>query len=185
MNLNPFFMKTPSHEEMIYDEYHKRLYYTALRILNNQFEAEEVMHDTLLKYFQKKETLSSVKEKSAWMTRVCVNLSIDKLRKRESELFRLMNQEVETKTEALPESQTDEEYSYKGVTAEMVKRALNKLANGYRLILSLNLFEGYDYEEIAQITNLQEVTVRSQYIRGKARLVMELEKMRFGEKLNK
>jgi len=52
------------------------------------------------------------------------------------------------------------------------------LAGGYRLVLSLNLFEGYDYEEIAQILDLKEVTVRSQYIRGKARLVEEIEKLK-------
>jgi RNA polymerase sigma-70 factor (ECF subfamily) len=60
----------------------------------------------------------------------------------------------------------------------MVKSALNNLAAGYRLILSLSLFEGYDYEEIAQITELKEVTVRTQFIRGKARLREEIEKMK-------
>ena len=70
------------------------------------------------------------------------------------------------------------EYSFKGVTVDMVKEALERLAAGYRLVLSLNLFEGYDYEEIAQILNLKEVTVRSQYIRGKARLVEEIEKFK-------
>ena len=43
-------------------------------------------------------------------------------------------------------------------------------------MLSLVLFEGYDYEEIAKITGLKEVSVRTQYIRGKARVIEELEK---------
>lgn len=60
----------------------------------------------------------------------------------------------------------------------MVKDVMQTLADGYRVILSLVLFEGYDYEEIAQITGIKEVSVRTQYIRGKARLIEELERRR-------
>ncbi len=69
-----------------------------------------------------------------------------------------------------------ENYSFKGISANQVKEAINGLADGYRLVLSLVLFEGYDYEEIAKITGLKEVSVRTQYIRGKARVIEELEK---------
>ena len=181
-NMNHFFKqvtrRAPSEEEKIYDECHKRLYFTSLRILNNQFEAEEVMHDTLLKYFDRGEKFKDLKERNAWMTRVCVNLSIDRFRKRKSEELRLLSEEL--KRDNVDENLTQDmpEYSFKGVTVEMVKEALERLAAGYRLVLSLNLFEGYDYEEIAQILNLKEVTVRSQYIRGKARLVEEIEKFK-------
>lgn len=46
-------------------------------------EAEEVMHDTLLKYFERDE-FNTVKERDSWLSRVCINMSIDRLRKRKS-----------------------------------------------------------------------------------------------------
>ncbi len=171
-------MKAASKEDIIYEECHKRLYFTALRILNNQFEAEEVMHDTLLKFFARGGQFSSDKERNSWMTRVCINMSIDRLRKRESGLFRYNINEGTDIKESMEDVHIDEEYSYKGVTVQMIKSSLEKLADGYRLVLSLYLFEGYDYEEIAQITKLKEVSVRSQFIRGRARLISELEKMK-------
>jgi len=161
-------------EEQIYNECHKKLYYTSLRILNNTMEAEEVMHDTLLKYFAREE-FDSQRERDSWLTRVCINLSIDRLRKRRSEDNLLKREELKGELE---ESDSYEEYSFKGVTVSMVKEALQALAEGYRVILSLVLFEGYDYEEIAQIIGVKEVSVRTQYIRGKARLIEELEKRR-------
>ncbi|MHC1778739.1 MAG: RNA polymerase sigma factor [Bacteroidales bacterium] len=175
IGFNNLFAQSASFEEKIYDECHKRLYFTALRILNNSFDAEEVMHDTLLKYFSTEVKFSNNKERDRWLTRVCVNSSIDRLRKRGS--VELVSLEKDFKSEDQSYSES-EEYSYKGITVRMVKDALEKLADGYRVILSLNLFEGYDYEEIAQITQLKEVTVRTQFIRGKARLIEELESIK-------
>jgi len=175
ISFDTIFGKTTSFQERIYDECHKRLYYTALRILNNSFDAEEVMHDTLLKYFSLDVKFGSDKERDRWLTRVCVNSSIDRLRKKGSAEFISLEKDFRADEQIQAES---EEYSYKGVTIKMVKEAIEKLADGYRLILSLNLFEGYDYEEIAQITQLKEVTVRTQFIRGKARLIEELERMK-------
>ncbi len=163
-----------SRESIIYDECHKKLYYTSLRILNNSMEAEEVMHDTLMKYFEREE-FNTVKERDSWLCRVCVNLSIDRLRKRKS--FDNLLQSKDLK-ESLSEDDIHEDYTFKGITVNMVKDVMQTLAEGYRVILSLVLFEGYDYEEIAQITGVKEVSVRTQYIRGKARLIEELERRR-------
>lgn len=166
-----------SYEEKIYEECHKRLFYTSMRILNNSYDAEEVMHDTLLKLFSRKEKFNSDNERNAWLTRVCINMSIDRLRKKSVETKWIY--EENKQTQDIFKLELDiEEYSFRGVTVKMIKDALVKLAEGYRVILSLVLFEGYDYEEIAQITNLKEVTVRTQYIRGKARLVEEIEKIK-------
>ena len=51
-----------------------------------------------------------------------------------------------------------------------------RLPAGYRAVLSLLLFEGYDYEEAAEITGLKASSVRSQYVRAKARLLEILKK---------
>jgi RNA polymerase sigma factor, sigma-70 family len=62
---------------------------------------------------------------------------------------------------------------------QKVRDTLMELPDKYRVILSLFLFEGYDYQEIAQITGQKEVTVRSQYMRGRERLA-ELLKGKLG-----
>ncbi len=177
--MNHFFRQTvrgeAAEQERIYNQVHRKLYFTSLRILGNQFDAEEVMHDTLLKYFSSQNKFGNIKEMDAWMTRVCINLSIDRLRVRKPQDLNHLYKELSCEPDEPEETQS---YSFKGVTAEMVKVAMEKVATGYRVILSLLLFEGYDYQEISQILNLKEVTVRSQFIRGKARLIEELESMK-------
>lgn len=59
-------------------------------------------------------------------------------------------------------------------TVDEVKRAINNLAPGYRVILSLYLFEGYDHQEIGDILKISSSTSRSQYLRAKKKLVAQI-----------
>jgi RNA polymerase sigma-70 factor (ECF subfamily) len=55
-----------------------------------------------------------------------------------------------------------------------VKSAIKKLPDGYRIILSLYLLEGYDHDEIGEILNISSSTSRSQLSRAKQKLLNEL-----------
>ena len=62
----------------------------------------------------------------------------------------------------------EKEIQYK---VEEVRKAIQQLPDGYRTVLSLYLLEGYDHEEISEILQLAESTVRTQYMRAKQKLV--------------
>jgi RNA polymerase sigma-70 factor (ECF subfamily) len=71
----------------------------------------------------------------------------------------------------LPEKQAEEEDNdVKGLTVEHVRQALEKLPEGYRVIFSLYLLEGYDHVEILQIMGISEETSKSQYSRARQRM---------------
>ena len=57
---------------------------------------------------------------------------------------------------------------------EEISKALEKLPEHYRIILSLYLIEGYDQQEIAQILDLSYNNVRTRYLRAKKRLLDEV-----------
>ena len=71
---------------------------------------------------------------------------------------------------------TPEPYDEEGVQLEVerVRRAMQLLPEGYRVVLSLYLFEGYDHEEIGNVLNISETTSRTQYLRGKKLIVVIL-----------
>jgi RNA polymerase sigma-70 factor (ECF subfamily) len=54
---------------------------------------------------------------------------------------------------------------------EQIRRAAMSLPVGYRTVLTLHLFEGYDHEEIASILGIAPVSVRSQYHRARNNLL--------------
>jgi RNA polymerase sigma-70 factor (ECF subfamily) len=61
----------------------------------------------------------------------------------------------------------DEETLFK---VAQVKEAMKELPDGYRVVLSLYLLEGYDHEEIGQVLNITENTSRTQFLRAKRKL---------------
>ena len=61
-------------------------------------------------------------------------------------------------------------------TVDMIKQTMQQLPDGYRTVLSLYLFEGYDHEEISEILGVAQSTVRTQYIRAKQKLLKLLKK---------
>ena len=71
-------------------------------------------------------------------------------------------------TEPDDDGPDEEEIRY---SVAQVKEACKKLPAGYRVILSLYLFEGYDMEEIASILKIRPSSVRSQYLRAKRKLL--------------
>lgn len=154
----------------VYDRHSRRLYNMSLRIVGDPSDAEEVMHDTLLKYhdFARKKEL---RELSRWLSSVCIRKSIDKLRERHRYRHFLERCAMEDMTEAVCDTIEDIEYDI-----GRIRDAMASLPDHYRLVLSLHLFEGYDYEEISQITSAKESTIRTLYMRGRQKLAEMLKK---------
>lgn len=147
----------------IYDTWSLRLYNICLRIVGDEAEAEEIMHDTLLKYdsFGRKEDIRDI---GKWLSSICIRKSIDRLRQKhryKDFLTRYAEEEAEVE-------QSDEEPGE--YSMDNIRKALAALPDHYRTILSLHLFEGYDYQEISQITGTKETTIRTLYMRGRGKL---------------
>ena len=159
-----------------YALYSRLLYPSCLRILASDPEAEEVMHDTLLYYFSFTGKFDSEAQKRSWLFKVAASKSIDRLRKKQRDVFiekALPLEEVRLHPEWLRVETVSEglrQHDDAAQKVERVKHCLSLLPPGYRSIVSLHLFEGYDFEEIASILQLQAATVRSQYSRGRNKL---------------
>lgn len=158
---------------IFYQRYRVRLFNTSYRILGDRMDAEEVMQDVMIKYLKSGMSLTLPKEE-AWLVKSVVRGSIDRLRKRKRE--GLFLEEYRSDMEDMKVEEREKEmWGVLGESdSEMVNRmkgAILKLPDGYRGILSMVLFEGYDYQEVAEILGVKESTVRSQFMRGKGRLV--------------
>ncbi len=64
----------------------------------------------------------------------------------------------------------EEKIDYSALTASSVVEKINSLKQNYQLVLTLNLIEGYDYEEIAQIMGYTNENVRTTVSRAKKKL---------------
>lgn len=154
----------------LYKQFAARLYNVCLRIIGNPQDAEEAMQDSFLKAFTRLEQYQAGTSFEAWLQQIAVRTAIDYVRRQLPEEEDLTDDYAELADEDTP----DEEELQCSVA--QVKAACQQLPAGYRVVLSLYLFEGYDMEEIASILNIRPASVRSQYLRGKRKLLEQLTK---------
>ena len=155
--------------EALYHQYVKAMYNTSLRIVNNTADAEDVLQEAFLDAFRSLNDFHYHSTFGAWLKRIVINKSINILRKRKMNLVEL----DQTNTYALTDDEKFDEHEIQ-YKVEQVKKGIEKLADGYRTVLSLYLLEGYDQEEISEILGISHNTVRTQYIRAKQKLLQIL-----------
>ena len=150
------------------------MYNVCLRIVNHEAEAEDVLQDAFIDAFTHIGTFRGQSTFGAWLKQIVINRAINHLRGRRLTLVSLeLNQFGEDDSADQPDWADTEPYDEVGVQLEVerVRRVMQQLPEGYRVVLSLYLFEGYDHEEIGNVLNISETTSRTQYLRGKRRLL--------------
>ncbi|HKZ67761.1 MAG TPA: RNA polymerase sigma factor [Chitinophagaceae bacterium] len=155
---------------LLYERYSKAMYNTALRISGNRADAEDILQDSFIDAFAQLRSFENKATFGAWLKQIIVFKSIALLKKRRLSFADL---EKETEEQADEDATDENEIEF---TVQNIKKAMSQLPDGYRAVLSLYLLEGYDHEEIADIMRISQSTVRTQYKRGKQKLLQILKK---------
>jgi RNA polymerase sigma-70 factor (ECF subfamily) len=132
-----------------------------MRLLNNETEAEDVMQEAFLSAFRKIDTYKGEVSFGAWLKKIVINRSLDYLKKRKVKF-----EEINEKSNKF----IDHQMETKEVNMKVIKDAIQKLPDGYRVVLSLYLIEGYDHEEISEILGISNSNSRTQFLRAKNKL---------------
>ena len=139
------------------------LYRLALRITLNKAESEDIVQDTLIKVWNRREDWDKIDSIEAFSLTVCRNLALDSLKKAGKHVRSLDNNAAES-----PDTARDpaEKMAQKD-RIELVKKLIAQLPERQRSCLQLRDFEGKPYKEIAQILQMTEEQVKINIFRGR------------------
>jgi RNA polymerase sigma-70 factor (ECF subfamily) len=149
----------------LYRLYSKAMLNVAFRIVGNVAEAEDILQEAFLDAFNKVKDFRQETTFGLWLKQIVVSRSINLLRKRKVELIELGDEQIDNISDE--EVDDDDETLHK---VALIKESMKELPEGYRLVISLYLLEGYDHEEIGQILGITENTSRTQFLRAKRKL---------------
>lgn len=160
----------------IYRKYSRAMYNTALRIVKDSAEAEDIVQECFLKAFEKLHTYEGTSTFGAWLKRIVVNYSINIFRKNQ----KYQSVSYEDKLKYTIDDEQDgigstEQENNQGVLK--ILKAMNTLKENYRVALTLHLIEGYDYEEMCEILDISYANCRTTVSRAKESLRKKLEKL--------
>ncbi len=150
----------------IYNRYYKAMYNTALRILKNPAEAEDIMQEAFLTAFTKLPMLAEDKMFGAWLKRIVINSSLTVSRK--NDVHREVSLEIVEYSISDDDGIAEEDLGI--MKANTILSTIHQLKDSYSTALSLHFIEGYDYEEICQIMDISYSNCRTLISRAKESL---------------
>lgn len=148
----------------LYGQYSRAMFNICLRMMNSQEEAEDMLQESFSEAFRKLGSFRYESTFGAWLKRIVVNKCINELKRRRARL------EFFDDMTPFGETPDDKEDYSPGLSVEQIKKAMDKLPKGSRMIFSLYLLEGYDHQEISQILSISESNSKTQYMRAKQKI---------------
>lgn len=147
----------------VYQKCSKGVFNSILRIVKQREEAEDLLQETFLSAFQNMNNYRGEASLFGWIKRIGVNKSLNLIKKN-----KVMFEYIETDT--IDEEKEEAEWELLKLNARDILDNLNELPEGFRIVLSLYLFEGYTHKAIAEELGITENTSKTQYLRGKKKL---------------
>lgn len=147
----------------VYQRYHKAMYHSALRIVQNPVDAEDIMHDGFLTAFEKINQYKGENKFGGWLKQITVRKALNHLQTKEKYRWSVLEEEKTEEPSEWEEALDDDHSAH-------LEEALNQLKSRYRTALVLMYLEGYDYDELSEILSLSYGSCRTLISRAKAQL---------------
>jgi RNA polymerase sigma-70 factor (ECF subfamily) len=139
-------------------EYADAMFSICKSLVSNPTDIEEVLQDAFVKAYTRLNKLKDNRKFAGWLKTITVNECLNFLKKKKI-VF-----------DELPENYTDVDETDDTaiqIDRESLRKAIDDLPEGSRIIFNLYLIEDYKHKEIARMLGISESTSKSQYARAK------------------
>ena len=143
------------------------LYRLALRITLNPAEAEDVVQETMIKVWNRRDRWEELESIEAFCLTICRNIALDKMKKAEHQ-----NPSLEEGNDTIDHSYSSnpEEQALQRDRIALVRQLIDNLPEKQRSCMQLREFEGKSYKEIAQILGITEEQVKINIFRARQQI---------------
>jgi RNA polymerase sigma-70 factor (ECF subfamily) len=164
--------------KFIVDNYKDMVYNTALSIVQQSEDAEDVTQEVFVQVYQSIEGFKRESKFSTWLYRITLSKAMDhERRKKRKKRFAFVKSLFGEENEAVV---NPPDFNHPGVTldnkekAAILFRAMQSLPDNQRMAFVLNKVEGLSYQEISDVMKTTVSAVESLLHRAKANLRKEL-----------
>lgn len=131
-----------------------RIYRLARWMMNHNEEAEDVVQEIFLKLWVKRNELDKYNSVEAFIMRMTKNLCLDKLKSK------VNSTSVDMKDHFQDNSPSPLRKTEMTDTMAILKTIISKLPHQQRLVMQLRTIEGYNNNEITEITGMSANNIR-------------------------
>jgi RNA polymerase sigma-70 factor (ECF subfamily) len=155
------------------------LYRTALRMTKNESDAQDLVQEAYVKAYRFWDKFELGSNCRAWLFKIMTNIFINDYRSKSRSPMSVNVDDVDDNylygqlASLGPEDDPEKQFFAK-IFDDDVKQAIEELPDDFRLVVVLSFLEGFSYQEIADIADLQLGTVKSRLHRGRKLLQRKL-----------
>ena len=148
-------------------------------MLGNMQDAEDVYQETFMKVYTKIKSFRFESEFKTWVTKIAMNLAINKIRQRKlKQVFSINQRQEDLDNWDLPEpdglATASDKMTYSHETMEKITYSLDQLSTQQRSVFVLKHIHGYKISEIANMLKVAEGTIKNQLFRATQKLQKSL-----------
>lgn len=142
-----------------------KLFRLALRITFDRAEAEDIVQETMIRVWNKRDEWDELGSVEAYCLTVARNLAIDRSEKKDSQTV-----ELTIEAEQTPDASSPYDRLVNKERLKLVHRLVGELPEKQRLIMQLRDVEGKSYKEIAAALRLTEEQVKVNLFRARQKV---------------
>jgi RNA polymerase sigma-70 factor, ECF subfamily len=144
----------------LYKRYNRRVYAYSVKMVGSRMLAEDLFQEIFIRVAKKRDHFKQGNF-AAWLFAIARNLCLNALR---DNVEHVPLEEVQ---DSLHTSGDESEYE---LSSEILRRSIDQLPHDLREVLVLRVYNGFSYNEIAEITNTKLATVKVRIFRAKQKL---------------
>jgi len=148
-----------------------KLFRLAFRLLANRQEAEDAIQEIYLKLWNMRNELKKYRNVEGLMMTMTKNLCLDKLKSKKNKFSRL-NDQISSDNRINPQEQSE-----LTDVVQKVRQLIQKLPDQQKTIVHLRDIEGYEFDEIMEITGFDMNYVRVNLSRGRKKIKETIQKI--------
>lgn len=150
-----------------------QLFRLALRITMNHAEAEDVVQETMIKVWNKRDKWAEIDSIEAFCFTICRNLALDSLKKHDNQNDPL----AENGNEQFDHGFDPYEQTSRNDKVETVRKIIDQLPEKQKSCMQLRDFEGKSYKEVAQILEISEEQVKVNIFRARQAVKLKFQEL--------
>ena len=161
--------------ETLVKQYDRQVFRIAQHITQNREDAQDVVQDAFLKAYEKLDQFQGNSKFYTWLVRIAVNEALMRLRKRRTGKMVSIDEDVQTEEGSVPRDlaewrpNPEQEYN-QAELADILRKTINGLPPGFRVVFVLRDVEGLSTEETANALGLSVPAVKSRLLRARLQL---------------
>lgn len=142
--------------EAMVRQYSEQMYWKIRHIVNRHEDADDILQNSFIKAWTKIDTFRADSMLSTWLYRICINESLDFLRKKREQLS-------PDGSMAIAETIVADQYFDADETHRLLQKAIQSLPDAQRATFTLRYFDEMPYKEMSEILGTSEAGLKTNY----------------------